>query len=165
MPTITDMQLSIVKLFGGIRQNIFIPNVSWGIGLRHECDLVIAHKTGYLTEIEIKRSSQDIKADLRKRHSHWEGPIRKVYFAVPEELADNPHIWKDAGIISIGLHTRYNRQDEKISVYEAKIIRRPKLNSSADKLTDKEYLHLLHLGCMRIWKLKEKIQKLQHQKD
>ena len=51
------------------RQDIFVPNLSWGL-LNHEADLAIINKSGYLTEVEIKRSFADFMADFKKEHGH-----------------------------------------------------------------------------------------------
>ena len=68
--TVDEIQLALYN--SGIwnkRQDIFVPNLSWGL-LNHEADLVILTKSGYLTEVEIKRSWEDFKADFKKEHEH-----------------------------------------------------------------------------------------------
>lgn len=68
--TIDEIELAIVN--SGIfnkRNDIIVPNVSWGL-LNHEADMVVMTKSGYLTEIEIKRSWEDFKADFKKPHEH-----------------------------------------------------------------------------------------------
>jgi len=175
--TAQDIQVALATLFD-YRQNIVIPNVSWGIGLKHEADLVAVSKAGFLKEIEIKVSAQDIKADTKKGpryargtnyypeamgyHFHMEGPVRQLYFAVPEALANNPNIPERAGLITVSFipETAYSihRRKEK-SRFVARIERQAKINKNAVPLTEKQVLHLLHLGCMRIWSLKEKLAK------
>lgn len=49
-----EMQYAIANALG-FRQNIIVPNVSWGAGL-HECDLLVISKYNWATEIEIKIS-------------------------------------------------------------------------------------------------------------
>ena len=51
------------------RSDIMIPNLSWGL-LDYEADFVVLSKSGYLTEVEIKRSWEDFKADFNKKHKH-----------------------------------------------------------------------------------------------
>ena len=75
--TIDEIELAIVN--SGIfnkRGDIFVPNVSWGL-LNHEADMVVMTKSGYLTEIEIKRSWEDFKADFKKPHEHKDERVNK----------------------------------------------------------------------------------------
>jgi len=72
------------------RQLAVLPNVSWAF-LDWEADLLVMTKTGYLTEVEIKVSLQDWKADFEKRK--WKqfqnrSPIKYFYYAAPQGLAE-----------------------------------------------------------------------------
>lgn len=51
--SIHEIELAVAQVFG-IRNNIIVPNVSWGFFATHEADLVIINKTGYMTEVEIE---------------------------------------------------------------------------------------------------------------
>lgn len=51
------------------RTDTIIPNLSWGL-LNHEADFCVINKSGYVTEIEIKRSFSDLKADFKKNEFH-----------------------------------------------------------------------------------------------
>lgn len=146
-----DIEIAVAKKFN-FRRNIIVPNVSWGLLKYHEADLLIVTKSGYATEIEIKVSASDIRADLKKKHGHVDHKIKYVYFAVPEELAGHADIPRHFGLISVSNYGRCT------------ILRRSESNRSAVKLTEKEINHLLHLGCMRIWLLKKKIIKLRNMK-
>lgn len=64
------------------RSDTFIANLSWGL-LNHEADFVIINKTGYLTEVEIKRSFADFKADFQKEVFHRDERVYKFYYCVP----------------------------------------------------------------------------------
>ena len=66
--SITQVELGLAKYFD-LRKNIIVTNVSWGM-LLHEADLLILSKSGYLTEVEIKRSWSDFLADFKKTHTH-----------------------------------------------------------------------------------------------
>ena len=57
--TVDEIQIALRN--SGIwnkRQDIFIPNLSWGL-LNYEADLVIITKSGYLTEVEISRKGMN----------------------------------------------------------------------------------------------------------
>jgi len=146
MIKITAIEIeSAVARFYGIRETIMVPNVSWGL-LEHEADMVIVKASRWADEIEIKCSASDIKADLRKNNGkgHIRSPmIRKLWFAVPAELSDNPNIPLFAGILKI---------TERRSV---EVMRPAEINPNARKLTEKEMYKLMRLGCMRIWSLKK----------
>lgn len=133
------------------RKNIIVPNVSWGWGLSYEADLVVLYPSGWAVEIEIKCSKSDLKADAKKRKwSNW-NPLRgkvfqRFFYAMPEVLA-TPEIIADlpegAGVLTVS---------------ENGIVRqlRPATkNPNALKVSDDRRLHLLHLGVMRVWGLKE----------
>jgi len=84
--SITQIELGLAQYFN-FRNNVIVPNVSWGL-LNHEADLLILNKSGYLTEIEIKRSWADFLADFRKRHTHEDTKVSWHYYAVPESIVD-----------------------------------------------------------------------------
>lgn len=74
----------------------------------HRADMIFISDVGYITEVEIKISRSDWRADFKK--SKWKNPerymayIKKFYYAAPEHIAKNPPpgIPECAGIISIG---------------------------------------------------------------
>jgi hypothetical protein len=142
MPTINvqDIELAVVRWFGA-RANLCVPNVSWGLGL-HECDLLIASTSGYLTEIEIKVSRSDLIKDMGKRHGHRSNKIKYLYFAVPPKLLKAiEYIPRRAGIL----------------VYTSKgfikEIAEPERNPDARKISDAERYTMARLGALRIWGL------------
>ena len=86
--TVDEIQLALY--YSGIwnkRQDIFVPNLSWGL-LNHEADLVILTKSGYLTEVEIKCSWEDFKADFKKEHEHKDEHVYYLHYCVPESIKD-----------------------------------------------------------------------------
>lgn len=142
------MEDAIARLFG-IRQNIIVPNISWGIFI-HECDLLIIRPSGYAIEVEIKRSKADLKNDFKKSHGHIDVRIQKLYYAIPEELLASCEslIPETAGIIIV--------YQARGGIW-ARIHREIKANKARRKLTDAEILKVAKLGCMRIWNLKHKL--------
>lgn len=151
--TIDQIEVAIAFAFG-VRNNIIVPNVSWGFFATHEADLLIINKSGYLTEVEIKRSWQDFLKDFKKHTTHDEGKVMWKYFAVPEilcekvwnYLCDNDH--KDWGLIL------YNEIGGAwIKYYPTPYPR----SSPSKKLTLEERFAIARLGAMRIWTLKGKL--------
>jgi hypothetical protein len=84
--SVKEIEHIIVAYLGGVRTNIIVPNLSWGF-LNHEADLISIDKNGYLTEVEIKRSFEDFKADFQKDNYHdtHERVFRFGYF-VPKAI-------------------------------------------------------------------------------
>ena len=150
-----DMEIAISRKFG-IRNNIIVPNVSWGFSWMHECDLFLIKKSGYAVEIEIKRSVSDLKADFKKGHNHVDKKHRicEMYYAIPVELLEKcePLIPVDAGIITVNpINTRYY----------ATIHRKAIKIKNCRKLTTEEQLAVARLGTLRMWNSKEKAMNLE----
>ena len=149
--TTIEMECALANFFG-IRVNLIVPNISWGLAL-HECDLLIISKAGYITEVEIKVSKADLKKDKEKRHNHKNRYItmKQFYFAVPEKIKPEfcyEHIPKHAGLIIVSKNGR------------CRIERTATINTQATALTEKQLFQAARLGTMRIWTLKKKIIKL-----
>ncbi len=144
-----EIELAVATLFG-IRQNVIVPNISWGLGL-HECDLLILRKSGYAVEVEIKVSKADLKKDLTKTHKHKSNKIKELYYAVPVELVDYAKqiLSSDIGVISCKIQ-------ETRSVV-ASINRKATTKNNCIVFTEDERSNLMRLGCMRIWGLKRKL--------
>ena len=128
------------------RQNIIVPNVYWGLGLRYEADLVCLRPSGYAIEVEIKTTASDIRADLLKSGQHGSNLFRELWFATSADLAGHPSIPGRAGIFAVEL---------KNHRHVVKIIRPARRNPLARRWTPEQRVKLLHLGAMRIWGLKE----------
>ena len=158
--TTTEMELAIAKYFG-VRQNIIVPNISWGFGM-HECDMFIIKKSGIAVEVEIKRSKSDLLADFKKGHNHHDrqNRITELYFAFPESLYESCKdiVPEGAGIITCYRWTDYKDREQ----LGAHTKRQSKRIKGARKLTEKEQMKIASLGTMRIWTLKQKLIKLQN---
>lgn len=73
------------------RKYIIVPRVSpmaAGLPFRYELDLIALNSNRYATEIEIKTSISDLKADFKKRFQHDSSLIKYLYFAIPEAILD-----------------------------------------------------------------------------
>lgn len=157
VPRISEIEFWLAKEFN-YRQNIVVPNVSWGMGL-HECDLLVLRASGFAVEVEIKRSLSDLKADSKKNHIHASVKVRELWFAIPVEVYDKgaEFVPERAGILT------FERRDFRFSggkTKEGLLIRRrreAKINAAARKFTDKERQQLLRLAHMRIWAMKRQI--------
>lgn len=151
-----DIEIAVAKYLN-YRQNFIVPNVSWGLGFRHELDLAVVTKSGYLWEVEIKISKSDLKADQKKWHNHADSRISRLYFAIPEELEGCIDLVPEcAGIFSV--RKRVQKSDGTYAAFSGvKKIREAKRNREAEPITDKEIRKLYHLSSMRIWGLKQRL--------
>jgi hypothetical protein len=156
--TTIEMEEAIARKFG-VRTNIIVPNVSWGLPYMHECDLFIIKMSGYAVEVEIKISKSDLLADFKKGHSHKDrlNRIKEFYYAFPESMLKTCEemIPKDIGIITC------RRSDWGKKLIYASFHRNPVPIKNARKLTIEEQFKVARLGTMRIWTLKNKIIQLQ----
>ena len=87
--TIKQIELSIkwCALIFNPRTDIMVPNLSFGL-LNHEADIAIINKSGYLTDIEIKRSLDDLKADFKKKVFHKDDKVRNFCYCLPLSIKD-----------------------------------------------------------------------------
>ena len=135
------------------RQNIVVPNVYWGF-TEHECDLIVMTKSGYLWEIEIKTSKQDLLRDQKKKHGHRDEKIKFLYFAIPQTLL----IYQDLIPERAGIITLKDEDWNGRKYLSCQRQRFPLINSNY-KLTDTERFQIARLGALRIWDLKRKLNK------
>ena len=141
---------ALLAEYWGIRNNIIVPNVSWGM-LDYEADLLVMNKTGYVTEVEIKRSWSDFLADFKKdENAHKSEIIYQFWYCVPDEIykkcveklkevypdsLDRPNVisYSDSGVLNFhGKTASYCRGKHR-------------------KLFLEEQLKLARLGTLRYW--------------
>ena len=54
-----EIEEALARYFG-FRENIIVPNISWGAGF-DEVDLMVIKKTGYVIGVEIKISKSGVR--------------------------------------------------------------------------------------------------------
>lgn len=129
-----------------------------------EADLLVVSRAGYMTEVEVKVSLSDWRADAKKykfkilsdqgqnpetarEQSSWRS-IKAFWYAVPVELAPR---YTEAGIPDwagvMGV-----REPDEAHHWQAsfEIVRQPKI-FKAVKLTERRQLELARLGACRQW--------------
>lgn len=156
--TTPQMECALANYFN-YRVNLIVPCVSWGMGI-HECDLFILSQAGYATEVEIKISLADLKADAKKWHGHRSTRIKRLYFAFPLALG-NKHpvtitalVPERAGI----LYVREPRKPGDDDWRQPKVIKsREAVNQKTSRFTTTERYKVARLGAIRIWSLKRKL--------
>lgn len=118
-----------------------IPNILMYGGL-YEADFVYINKNNYLTEVEIKISVGDFKADFKKAHYHDSKDVRSLYYALPKGLYNaNKDLFKSkAGIIVIaGCRT-------------CQIVQRAAIRREVKPLGTWQMLYYMRLGCLKWFK-------------
>jgi hypothetical protein len=86
--------------------------------------------------------------------------IKYLYFAIPSKLAKYiEYIPKHAGVIII--------RSPRERIWQGRVFKIAKAepNKNCRRLTDDEIMHVLHLGNMRTWLLREKLLNLQLDKN
>lgn len=145
-----EVELAVVALID-YRKNTIVPNVSWGLGFNHECDMLVLDDQDRFTEIEIKISASDLKADFKKTHGHKSNIISRLIYAMPIGLCEKYQnlIPGHCGIIAVREVMIGTRTFNK-----AEWFRRCKHDKTKEKPSPKTIRKFMELGCMRIWSLK-----------
>jgi len=140
--TEATIQWILGKTYGIERGYITMPNVLLMEDGMYEADFIYINKNNYLTEVEIKISLSDFKADFDKKHYHDNSKVRALYYAMPKELFyKHEKTILDmtrsvgAGVIICG---------EAIS----EVWEKPKMRK-VEPLTTDEILHYARLGCFK----------------
>ena len=123
--------------------------ITWKNIVNHECDMLIVSKKCYLTEVEIKISLSDLKADFKKKHQHKDENIKNFYYAFPEEMKEKAIelIPEEAGIlIAVKKHLNDGYEYREIKCY-----RKPKINKLAKPINDNVLSMIYRLGYLRYW--------------
>jgi len=142
------IEVAVVELLN-FRVYTIVPNISHGLLQNWEADLLCYN--GRFTEVEIKISASDLKADFKKGKSHQHKFITRLVYAMPESLCDKYGylIPAHCGIISV----KWNEWRGK---YVARWYRQARHKSSPE-IPNQFILNFMRLGCMRIWSLKQKL--------
>ena len=121
--------------------------IIWRNIVNHECDMLIVTKNCYLTEVEIKISLSDLKADFKKEHQHKDENIKNFYYAFPEEMKEKALklIPKECGIL-IAVEKKCGIPYRTIECY-----RKPKINKEAKPINDIVLSRIYRLGYLRYW--------------
>lgn len=148
-----EIEFAVATMFD-YRKNIIVSNLSWGVNC-HECDLFIMNKKGYATEVKIKVTLSDLKADSKKSHNHFDKRIKYLYYAIPEYLYDKaidliPYY---AGIIVCKEIKYFINHPSKNHHTIVATIKRKAIQRSNEQLTLQQMYDVARLGSMRAWKI------------
>jgi hypothetical protein len=151
----SHIELAVANLLNP-RIYVIVPNVSYGLFLNHECDLLALDSQGRFTEIEIKISASDLKADFKKKHGHKSNIISRLIYAMPYDLCKKYEdlIPLNCGIISITTEWHPFSNNNDVVIVKANHYRQVKHDKTKEKPSEKIKMLFMRLGCMRIWSLK-----------
>lgn len=131
-------------------------NISWGLGLHWEADLLFCTKSGYLIEVELKTSASDWRTDFSKpKHQRQVGgwdwgfrgglpTMKEFWYCGEKSLAEKmfeetrmavPH----AGILGVCANHNVN------------VLQQAQVFKKSYKLDEKQMLKLARLQTMRYW--------------
>ncbi len=160
-PTEELMQATLASSLYDWRRYITVPNVSWGLGI-DEADLIALSDSGWLTEIEIKISLADLRAEAKK-YKYKRGQsrtaselIQKRYIAIPRDILRQKRRWLEIEtdikpLLPEGFWLIIVDIAERAVSSRARIeIPAPK-NPRARMLDGGERLKLMRLGYLRFW--------------
>lgn len=165
--TLYEIEIALSKYdsFNFVR-NIIAFNVngmSDSLSIWHECDMLVLSKSGYLTEIEIKRSWADFLADFKKRHTHeGRGIIKYFYYCVPKCLLKQVYDKLDelkadyTGIITYDEDLKITLHGHRWITHDGSYSYHFTEQHPYRKLFLEEQLQVARFGAMRAIKLKEK---------
>jgi hypothetical protein len=147
------IEVAVAKLLN-FRNHIIVPNVYWGLGLKHECDMLVLDNKGRFTEVEIKVTASDLKADFKKSHEHKSQFISRLIYAMPKELCEKHAdlIPKYCGIISVSAILYKGIDYPLIKAEHYRLSKHDKTKETPHQSVVNDFMRL---GCMRIWSLKE----------
>lgn len=136
------------------RRNVIVPNVSWGMGFQHECDMIVMDVKKRLTEVEIKVTKSDLMADFKKPHGHRSAIIGRLIYAVPTKLLETAKevIPGDAGLIEA-----YVSRAGRLKARWIRVVKHKKCR----ELRESEVHTLYRLAAIRTWTLKKHLNNLQ----
>lgn len=123
--------------------------------------MLVCTKSGYLTEIEIKRTWSDFLADFKKKHKHENmGLMKYFYYCLPSSFDLNKtydileeHKVNYSGIYFYDEYLNFQLHGCRISQEEYQ----NKRLQDFKKLTVEQQLEIARLGAMRVIGLKEKL--------
>ena len=147
-----ELEIIIAEHFG-IRQNLIVPNVSWGWGLNYEADLVVVTRSRCAYEVELKVSKSDLRADLKKKHHHDGAMFKGLWFAMPESVYDSELVPDQAGVLLVKTETVKNWKNEVETHKYVHVEKKPEVTRT--KISEKKYMKLLELAAMRVWTQKK----------
>jgi hypothetical protein len=147
------IEIAVAKLLD-FRRYVIVPNVHWGLGFKHECDMLALDTNGRFTEIEIKVTGSDLKADFKKKHGHKSKYISRLIYAMPKELCEKHAdlIPKYCGIISVSANLYKGIDYPIIKAEHYRLVKHDKTKETPPQKIVNDFMRL---GCMRIWSLKK----------
>lgn len=159
MTQLTTKQIEeaiVYNWLGDMSRYTIIPHLGFGL-LNHEADLAIIDQRGCLTEIEIKRSLADLRADFKKDVFHCDEHVYRFWYCLPLAIKDKAYEVFD------------QHQDKINKLLGVKEYRRPAVllfdeagnitcegdaRTSGRKLTLEERVTALRLMSIKYWDLR-----------
>lgn len=156
--TLTEIEVALAQsdYFNFVRNTVAfnVYGESAKLPLFHECDMLVLRPSGYLIEVEIKRSWSDFLADFHKKHAHDGGEskalLKEFWYCIPSGcLEDAERVLGERGRAYSGIVT----YDEGLRLRFRGGVPLPGFR----KLTDEERFQVARFGAMRCVQLRKKL--------
>lgn len=166
--SIYEIEIALAKsdTFNYLR-NIVAFNVTGSnaqLRIGHECDMLVLSKSGYLTEIEIKRTWQDFLNDFKKKHNHdGRGIMKYFYYCVPQNMVEKVYDKLDenktdySGVITYDEDLNLNFKGYRYVDHLDNVKYFTREMHPHRKLFIEEQLQVARFGAMRAIMLREKL--------
>lgn len=167
--SLLDIEIGLANKFEWKRNVVTFNICGWSgtLPIFHECDVLVMSKSGYLTEVEIKRSFVDFKNDFKKhRTPNSYNLIKNFWYCVPEGIHEKCfQYWKQNPLsFRINGFITYNEYqfDEWGPVFREHIVENPETLPVRKpvKLSIEQQFEVARLASMRVIGMKEKFRKL-----
>lgn len=139
--TETEIQKLFAYQYGLLNNNLVLPNITMkgSEGGNYEADLIYINKRRYVSEVEIKISISDFRADFKKKIYHNSDIVRQFYYLLIME--------SDAGIMTVR-----NFRGRCVKIRRKATIRR-----SVEPIKETKLLELMYIGCMKWYTVEDRM--------
>lgn len=156
--SLTEIEIALAEsdYFNFVRNTVAfnVLGESSRLPLFHECDMLVLRPSGYLIEVEIKRSWSDFLADFHKRHHHGsyagENLLKELWFCVPSGCLEDAQKKLEEGKQAYSGIVTYDEELKLRFVGGAPL-------PVYRKLTAEERFQVARFGAMRCVQLRKKL--------
>lgn len=154
--TETEIQKLFAYQYGLLNNNLVLPNITMkgSEGGNYEADLIYINKRRYVSEVEIKISISDFRADFKKKIYHNSDIVRQFYYLFPDDLyrengekIERLIMESDAGIMTVR-----NFRGRCVKIRRKATIRR-----SVEPIKETKLLELMYIGCMKWYTVEDRM--------
>ena len=136
-----NIQIQLGMHFGVNRGYTVIPNIKMDYGC-YEADFCYINQNNFLTEVEIKISISDFKADFKKKNFHNCDHVRSLYYAMPFSMWQKHKEVISEMVKSVGAGVIIAGNTSPHVVIRAAV-------RDVKPLTTQELINYMRIGCLK----------------